>query len=109
MVSAYWLLHIHFTVECTLQCIYSSSSVMGNTIAPPDHTMCKNLPTALIGCTRAVESSSALEEREVMSRLMDFQPGADDYLSDRGQIFEYTMHMSILRWCHLIPIHTLLL
>ena len=42
------------------------------------------------------------EVEEVMSVLMDFQPGADDYLSDRGQIFEYTMHMSIRRWCHLI-------
>ena len=41
-------------------------------------------------------------EREVMSWLMDFQPGAGDYLSDRGQIFEYTMHMSIHWWCHLI-------
>ena len=42
-----------------------------------------------------------------MSWLMDFQPGADDYLSDRGQIFEYTMHMSIHRWCHLIQVQTL--
>ena len=56
----------------------------------------------LLPTVQQQQKSSVEELGRLWGGLMDFQPGADDYLCDRGQIFEYTIHMSIHRWCHLI-------